>query len=326
MGIRLARILHGLLTRPHGWSFGAIQDEIGISERTLLRYIAACREELVDAEGHPLLEVVPRGDHRSLRLTDSARTLESTAYQALSFYFALSVFQFLEGTILKEGVQDLWERFRRTLPAGQQGRLADFAKKFYSIPYAMKDYRGCDDVLDVVVRCLVHQHTMRVEYAGLWSGQQTQDFDPYTLAMYRGGLYLIGRSHQQKKIVYLAIERIRKAERLAAHFEYPKGYSPQKHTEGTFGIVDGPEERVEILILDPDTTALLSSRRLHPTQKFESRGDGTTLLSMKVRGTRELKNWILGLGPHAKVLAPAELRDEVRAAHRESAGLYADSP
>ena len=45
---RLARIIYGLLSRPYGWSFEAIQQEIGISDRTLRRYIAVCRHEFVD--------------------------------------------------------------------------------------------------------------------------------------------------------------------------------------------------------------------------------------------------------------------------------------
>jgi hypothetical protein len=38
------------------------------------------------------------------------------------------------------------------------------------------------------------------------------------------------------------------------------------------------------------------SRELHPTQKFRRRRDGKTILSMTVRGTTELRNWILSLG------------------------------
>ena len=320
---RLARIVHGLFSRPHGWSFGAVQDELGISERTLLRYLAACRRELVDADGHPLLEVMRRGERRVLRLADGSRPAEPTSYQALSFYFALTVFQFLDGTVLKDGVQDLWERFLRALPPAQQLKLTGFDRKFYSIPYAVKDYRAFDETLDLIIRSLVAQNTMRIEYAGLWGGEeQVHEFDPYTLAMYRGGLYLIGRSHVYKRIVYLAVERIREARRLAERFEYPRRYSPERHTEGMFGIVEGEETAVEILLLNAETTALLSSRRLHPTQRFESRPDGTTLLSMTVRGTRELKNWILSLGPYAKVLGPAWLRDEVREALATAASLY----
>src|SRR5439155_9359131 len=128
------------------------------------------------------------------------------------------------------------------------------------------------------------------------------NFDPYTLAMYRGGLYLIGRSHHYKKIVYLAVERIRRAERLPERFEYPRRYSPARHTEGTFGIVEGPETEVKLELLNPETVALLESRRLHPTQRFERRGGGMGVLTMGVRGARVLKEWVFGMGAFVRVL------------------------
>ena len=59
--MRMARLLWGLLERPHGWSLAAIVDELGISERTLLRYLAACRREFVDADEQPLIEAISRG-------------------------------------------------------------------------------------------------------------------------------------------------------------------------------------------------------------------------------------------------------------------------
>ncbi|HEV7731135.1 MAG TPA: WYL domain-containing protein [Candidatus Binatia bacterium] len=325
--MRVARIVHGLMSRPFGWSFAAIQDELGISERTLLRYLAASRRELVDADGEPIVEVVRHGDRRVLRLVSATRTPESSSYQALLFYFAASVLQALDGTVLKEGVQDLWESFYRMLPPDQQRRLAGFDRKFFTVPYLAKDYRAFDERLDTILRCLVHQYTLRIVYESPWRGAQDpepQDFDPYTLAMYRGGLYLIGRSHKHRRIVYLAVERMRTVTKLARHFDYPARYSPVRHTEGTFGIVDGPETDVAIRIPDPDGAALLRARRLHPTQQFHQQPDGSMLLTMTVRGTAELENWVLSLGPHAEVLAPAELRARVAAALEAAAAQYRD--
>lgn len=321
---RLAGIVYGLFSRPYGWSFDAIQEEFRISERTLLRYLAACRRELVDRDGTPLLEVVRHGERRLVRLTDSARSPDTTAYQALSFYFALTVLSFLEGTIMKEGVADLWERFRKTLAPRQQTRLGDFERKFYTVPYAVKDYTQFDDVLDKLLRALVDQRVISVVYAGLWGDGEprTYDFDPYTLTLYRGGLYLIGRSHARRRIVYLAVERIQKVELTNRRFEYPKGYTPESHTDGVFGIVDGPETEVAIRILNPDRVELLSSRRLHRTQRFTTQPDGTTLLTMTVRGTEELKNWVLSLGPHVEVVRPRELRDAVRESLEAAARHY----
>jgi proteasome accessory factor B len=189
----------------------------------------------------------------------------------------------------------------------------------------VKDYRDFDDCLDVILQCLVHQHVMHVEYRSPWRADDERtvhDFAPYTLVMYRGGLYVIGRSEQLDRVVYLAVERIESATKLPERFDYPKEYSPAKHTEGMFGIVDGPEMHVELLLRRPEGAALLSSRRLHPTQRFEPREDGTTLLTMTVRGTSELVNWILGLGPHVEVLAPDGLRAEVARAHEDATALY----
>lgn len=323
---RLSRIVYGLIGRPYGWSLAAIQAELRISERTLLRYLAAFRKELVDAHGRPLIVVERKGAHRMVRLADAAANApESSSYQALSFYFARSVFDFLDGTVLKDGVQDLWERFYRTLPAAQRTRLQHFDKKFFSIPYAPKDYRGSDDTIDTVMQCLVHQHTMRFVYDSPWRDRATplpHEVDPYTLAMYRGGLYVIGRSHKHRKIVYLAVERMRDVQKLPDRFLYPVRYSPAAHTEGTFGIIDGPDTDVAIRIRNAEALALLSARRLHPTQKFTAQSDGTTLLTMRVRGTAELENWLLSLGPHVEVLTPVELRDRIATTIRAMSRVY----
>lgn len=34
------------------------------------------------------------------------------------------MFQFLEGTVIKEGIEEVWERFRKAVPASQRARLA----------------------------------------------------------------------------------------------------------------------------------------------------------------------------------------------------------
>jgi len=316
----------GLVERPHGWSFSAVQDELGIGERTLMRYLAACRKEVTDRFGKPIVEVVRYDKRRLLRLARPSSTNNANAYEVLYLYFALSVFQFLEGTVIKEGIDHLWERFYRGLPKQQRLRLGDFPRKFYVVPHAVKDYRRFDDILDTIVQCLVYQHRMIVDYHGLVGEGRIHEIDPYTLAMYRGGLYLIGYSYVYRKVIYLAIERIRSVEKRDETFSYPARYSPQKHTEGVFGIFDGPPCDVELQLLNKETVAYLRSRRLHPSQKFIPQSDGTVRLTMSVRGTTELVPWILSHGPYVRVLQPRELRDEVASLHAQASALYARSP
>jgi proteasome accessory factor B len=325
--MRLARIVLELGSRPYGWSFDSIRKELRVSERTLMRYVAACRANLLDWTGRPMIEVVRRGSGRWLRLRSSTESRDSNPYRAASLYFMLTLLKFLEGTVLKESVEDLWERSFKNLPAHEQQRLVDFDRKFYAVPYAPKIYREYDDQLDVILRALIGQNTIRVDYGGLSGESKEHQFDPYTLITHRGGLYVIGISHLSRAIRYFAIERIVSAEfvldrdKHRIRFAYPKGYRPEKHLEGTFGLLDGPEADVELLLL-ADTEAYLRHRMIHPTQKFRRRRDGKTVLSMRVRGTTELRNFILGFGPWLEVLKPAALRKEIAELSHETAALY----
>lgn len=325
---RMARIVLELAAHPFGWNLDAIQRKLDISERTLARYIAACRAGLLDHAGRPMIEVVDYGQRRALRFAQSISKADSTAWQAAALFFSLTLLRFLEGTVLKEGVENLWDRLYRGLSPTQLARLRDLHKKFYAVPYAPKDYKEFDEQLDIIFRALVDQKRLRIDYAALSSEPKTHLFDPYTLVAYRGGLYLLGTSDLSDSLIYLAVERIKaisfatdeKGEQIG--FSLPAGYDPATYTEGIFGIVSGKETKVELLILNEETETYLKSRLIHPTQSFRRRRDKKMVLSMTVRGTTELRNWILSLGPWVKILKPVELRDEVSTLLAHASRLY----
>jgi predicted DNA-binding transcriptional regulator YafY len=326
--IRLARIAAGLFSKPYGWSFKSIAESLQISERTLARYVSVLRGDLLDWHGGPLVEVVGSGTERKLRLVSSMKAAEASSYQVALLYFSLTVLKFLEGTVLKEGVEGLWEKVYRNLSLTQQTRLSDLERKFYAVPYAPKDYTDFSEQLDVILRALLDQSRLTVDYAGLTGEGHQHDFDPYSLIAYRGGLYLIGHSHRRNAIIYLAVERIRTVEFIRepdgtpTRFIFPRGFDPAAHTEGTFGIVDGPETKVELKIHSEQTEAYVRSRTIHRSQRFARRRDGTTLMTMTVKGTTELANWIMSMGPWIEVLKPAALRKEIAQRHAKAARLY----
>lgn len=94
-----------------------------------------------------MIGVIRRGERRLLRLAENAPSTEAGVYEAVFLYFTLTVLAFLEGTVLKEGADALWERFHARLPAAQRTKLAHLRKKFWAVPHAVKDYRDYDDTL-----------------------------------------------------------------------------------------------------------------------------------------------------------------------------------
>jgi hypothetical protein len=201
--LRMARIAFELPFHPFGWPLEAIRRELDISERTLKRYLAAGKEALVDRLGRPYFQVVADGAKPKLRLPAARKPIESTAYQAVSLYFTLTLLKFLEGTVLEEGIEDLWETFSKTLPAFERADLGTLDRKFYAIPYAPKDYRSLGHFLNPIIQGLIREYRLRIEYAtGL-----IHEVDPYTLVAYRGGLYLLGKTHINGQITTMAVEQ-----------------------------------------------------------------------------------------------------------------------
>jgi proteasome accessory factor B len=271
--------------------------------------------------------VFTRGDRRILRLAQHPQAPDSNAYKAASLFFTITVLRFLDGTILKEGVDDLWDRLRKQLPRPQADLLYDVERKFFAVPSTPKSYKDFDDQLDFILRALLHGWRLEIEYKGR-AELRIHQFDPYTLIAYKGGLYLAGRSNLSDHVLYMAVERMRhvgfviQPDGNNERFVMPASWRPERHTEGAFGIVDGPETEVELLICNADTEMYLRSRDIHPTQQFHRRSDGKTTLTMKVRGTTELRNWILGFGPWLEVIKPDELRKEIADLFSAASRIY----
>ena len=122
-----------------------------------------------------------------------------------------------------------------------------------------------------------HVHTKRPRKgrAPEWPGERGLPWQPATMGM------LAGRRQSLRSACRCA--RAVDGSRARA----PARYSPACHTEGTFGIVEGPETLVKLELLNAETAALLASRRLHPTQRFEKRADGTAVLNS---GTPDLQS------------------------------------
>jgi proteasome accessory factor B len=314
--LRMARIAFELPSHPFGWALDTIRAELDISERTLKRYLAAGRQKLLDSLGRPYFEVITDGGKPKIRLPAYRKPLESTAYQAVSLFFTLTILKFLEGTVLREGIGELWEKFLNGLPAHERGDLWNLDRKVYAIPYTPKDYRKLNHLLEPIIKGLIREYRLRIEYgSGL-----IHEVDPYAMVSFRGGLYLIGKTHRNNQITTMAVERMLKAELKTGDgggfqkFAYPLTFRADHHLEGAFGIMAGEEPvNVKILIHNRETEAFLRARSIHPSQRFTARRDGKAVLTMIVRGTTELRNWVLGFGPWLEVLEPGNLREEIAA-------------
>lgn len=311
-GLRLARIVAELPGRPLGWSLEGIADELGVHAKTAARYARALAD-LTDGEGLPLIVSEKKWEKTVLRFAarGSGRG-DPTSSAIVSLHVAILLLRFVRGSSLHRPLEEALQKALDGLSPTERRALTSFETKIHYVSEGPKDYAPQAGLIDRILYAVVHQRKLALAYLSPFQpeGSWKAFYHPYTLMLYKRGLYLIGHSERHEQVRTLAVERIRDATVTEHVFDVPTGYSPGAHTEGCFGIVSG--DAVEVVIrFKKWTKPLLIGRQWHPTQQFKTMAGGDIRLRMTVRGIQEVLPWVMGFGPAARVEKPDVLRRAV---------------
>lgn len=319
-----ARRLHevrALLNSSGGASVYDIAERFEVSVRTAFRYIRA-----LEASGEPLYEET-EGRRKVWRLMPSARqqAVTLTTAQMVSLFLSRRIFDFLAGTGFKEDLDEVFERLEAALRRKDFLAVKNLDRKIFDVNEAPHIYEGRLEHVNDIMTGLLRDERLRVTHGSVAAYRKPFLLDPYTLLVYKKGLYLAGHSHHHQGIRTFSLDGFREVEWLKGDkFEYPDEYQPAQLAEGAFGLILGPKTRVRIFF--DDKVARFVRRRLwHPTQKIRRVEHGIEI-TMDVRGTTELASWVLGFGDQAVVLEPDSLRDHIGGELERAAARYRPSP
>jgi len=307
--------LRTLLDGAEGVSIYDVAERFGVNPRTALRYLQA----LLRA-GEPLYEEMS-GKRKVWRLMPTARrqTITLTTAQMTALFLSRRVFDFLAGTGFKEDLDDVFAKLEATLRRKDFAAVRNLDRKVFDVNEARHLYEGrLEDVNDIVT-ALLREERLRVTHEGVSGGKKTFVLEPYSLLVYKKGLYLAGRSDGHGgEIRTFALDGFREVEWLRGQrFDYPTNFRPEQITEGAFGLIRGKEITPVRIWFDDKVARYVQRRMWHPTQRFRPAAGGVEMM-MEVRGTTELVSWVLGFGDKARVVEPASLRQQVVA---EVAGI-----
>ena len=137
--------------------------------------------------------------------------------------------------------------------------------------------------------------------------------EPYFLEPSAAGFatYLIGYSRTHEQMRTFKIERIVSAEMLPLAFELPADLDVDTLLSSAWGIIWG-EGAVVKLRFAADVAWRVKESRWHPSQTLDDLDDGAVLMTISVASMMELGRWVRGWGDKVEVLAPQELREELR--------------
>jgi predicted DNA-binding transcriptional regulator YafY len=323
IALNLATIVHRLLTNPRGWEVQDLCEELEIADRTYRKYRQLLQEEFFPLirRGKSQVEEIQEGSTRYLRIVEGRpepSRVANVISRLTAHHLARRVLRFLgqkEGeNALDEAFHAFWARSRTAKRFPSLSRIQnDLDRLFHFVPDAPKDYTSQQEVLEVVLECLVGAQQLRMTYESAAQGAKEHTIEPLTLAMYRSGLHLFARYAGKKRVYNFVVDRIQAAEVVETRFDYPaaKAYSPGRFTESSFGIFfkdsqgRSAKTQVELVFADKRWLKLyLREREWASGQAFRELSDGRLQMTFSVHSLVEVWPWIRGFGGDVAVVAP----------------------
>ncbi|HEY4392436.1 MAG TPA: WYL domain-containing transcriptional regulator [Polyangia bacterium] len=312
--------LRTLLDGAEGVSIYDVAERFGVNPRTALRYLQA-----LSRAGEPLYEEMA-GRRKLWRLMPTARrqTITLTTAQMVALSLSRRVFDFLAGTGFKEDLDDVFAKLEATLRRKDFTAVRHLDRKVFDVNEARHLYEGRIEDVNDIMTALLREERLRVTQEGVSGGKKTFVLEPYTLLVYKKGLYLAGRSQGHGgELRTFALDGFREVTWLRGDkFDYPADFRPEQLTEGAFGLIRGKEQTRVRIWFDEKVARYVQRRMWHPTQRFRKVAGGVEM-TMDARGTTEIVSWVLGFGGTARVVEPAGLAREVAKELERALGGYA---
>lgn len=322
-GNQIARhwqIIRWLERSKPGVTIADLSRELNCSPRTIYRDL----EDLQRA-GFPLCEERVDGTIY-WQFVEGYRVSLPTPFSMLelmSLYLSRDLLQALRGTFFYESIQNLIGKIRAQLGPELTRFLESTEASFAAGNRAAADYGKHRELLHLLNEACLQRETVRFVYHSRKEERTTRTVDPYKVYYFDGTLYLIGHDHLRAAERMFVIDRMRLLEKTGAHFAMEKAFDLQGFLRHSFGVMR--EDLVQVRVrLDRAVARFVAEKQWHSSQGVTQNPDGSMDFSFQVAGTLEIKQWILGLGPAARVLEPAELREELVADLRKTLGNYSE--
>ena len=308
--LRCARLLR------EGWhDKPTLARRLGVSERTVKRYLAVIAEEDDGYESRRVDEI-GRREYRIRHRVARDRGAASN-YEVMALAIAERFFRAFD----PGGVADLLDAVLYDLTGEEDeddeddaGRARRAVSRRFVLARAPQPLSGrVRLVFDHVLRALVELRVLDLRYQKRSGETKQYVVRPYTLVLGDSELALTGSVDDPQEgpgaIRTFALHRIEEIGLRKTTFRMPPlgKWNPQKTYADAWGLYRGTPEAVEVRV-HPGYRPLLADRVWHPSQEVgDPDEDGWIPMRFQVFPGGEFRTWLLGWGPWLEVVSPSPL-------------------
>lgn len=284
----------------------AIQDycgkEIGCSRRTVLNDIAFMESKA----GWSIPLVRHRDGHKVwFRYEDTDFTINKTQLSEADYNKlneAVLTLERFKGMPCFEWIDDLLLKLQRGFKKSDTAII-----DFEHVP-ALKGMEHIDRLFNAIL----YKQVLKITYQPYSSRTFTWTIHPYLLKQYNNRWFLFGKNASKKgAISNLALDRIVSIEDTGTPYEEDDG-SMQQKLDNIIGVtIDWKASMQQVrLKFSENRYQYVLTKPLHPSQTIIS--DEERIVEISVYPNKELEALILQFGSDVEVLAPEELRHQIK--------------
>lgn len=316
---RLIRILFLLTRRPH--SRQELVREFNVNTKTIRRDLDAlsisfpitdekCGREIFYSYADGYKFVAP------------TFSLEELATLLLAQKSIAGIGITAKGSFYARQTASILEKLGSSLPTLIKQNLDALSEVYGSAQIPEKDFSAHTATIDRLASCAVRQKIIVIRYHTLGKDtEESRTLAPYAVYFDPDGatLKLLAMDAKHDDLRVFSVDRILSINETDENFTRPSDFNLKTYLdENCFNGIHG--ESITVRLKATGITArIFNERTFHPTQKVietkQKRGASpeTVTIEMRVAKGRGLHRFILSYLPDVEVVAPAELREEIRA-------------
>ena len=309
---RLLALVPYLLQRP-GVSFATAAADFGVTEDRLRKDLNLLW--LCGLPGHypgDLIEIEFEGD--TITLSDAQgvdRPLRLTVDEALALVVALRTLAETPGLVEPEPVLRALAKVEAA--AGSAAAPAERVEV-----ELVGDTVSGAEVLPLVREALEGKRALFLRYWTAGRDETTErTVDPLRLVTMDGQAYLEAWCRRAEGVRMFHLGRVQEARVLDEPAAPPADAESRDLSQGLFQPGDG--DTTVTLALEPGAAWVAD---FYPCDSVEDLGDGRQVVTLRTQGTAWVRRLALSLGSRGRVLAPAELAEQVRADAQRALEAY----
>lgn len=254
---------------------------------------------------------------------------ESRAYELPGLWFAANELQALAimqrllkdagGGLLEEHLGPLAKRLDE-LTQHQRLNLGEAASR---LRFPAIGARPAGEAFNSVASATLQRRKLWMEYHARSTDERSErTVSPQRITHYREAWYLDAWDEKRDALRSFSVDRILRATVLEdAAVDVPEA-ELEEHYASAYGIFGGKADKVAVLRFTPERARWVADEKWHPQQEGRWLEDGSYELRIPYREARELAMDIMRQGASAEVIAPEELRQQIREELRLAASRY----